>query len=115
MIFRFILIFCVFSANAEQSRDLFTIQDNFESNFLSEIIENYLIKYFNNEEHVISITLASCKEKHRQYQEDLLTKIFNNSKVRQFTNIIFQKTANFSLDGWNTLNLIFIQKCKSLA
>lgn len=116
MNFRF--YFIIFSISVECEKEfhkVFTIQKNIDqSAILSELIANYLIKYFDDEENFISIIIASSEVDQRYFQHNSLDLLFSQPKIREFSHNILSTIEISNRTERNIFNLIFVEGSKCL-
>lgn len=113
-----ILFICTISIGvALRSHDNFKIEqsDTDESVILGEIITNYLIKYFSDEQIFVSIVLAPSKTDQSDFQEDLFVNLFDNPQLTEFAASTSDGLDCEVRDRRNAFNLILVDDSKSLS
>lgn len=112
-----ILIICTISIGFTLSscNDFEIEQSNTdESVILGEIITNYLIKYFSDEQIYVSIVLAPSNFDQFNFQEDLFVNLFDNPKLTEFASNTLDRLDNTVQDHRNTFNMILVDDSESL-
>lgn len=86
-----------------------------DSVILSEIISNYLTKYFRGSKIFIMIILAPSENDHRNFQEDFFGHLFENAVSNEFSSISLDRLDNAIHEHRNAFNIIFVDDSKSLS
>lgn len=81
---------------------------------LTEIIGNYLYKYFNNEHEFFSITSLSSSCDQKYFQQDLIQQLIISPKSGNFTYNFLNEIDSAQHENKNTFNLIFVDDRNSL-
>lgn len=77
------------------------------SKILSEIISNYIDKFFSEDQFFVSIILKSSKNDH-QFEEDFFVQLFNDLNHTEFAHNIIDQLENETYDNMNAFNLILV-------
>lgn len=86
-----------------------------DSVILGEIIANFLINYFSNDQIFVSILLP-LTEGHQQYfQEDLFDHLFYHPELTECSFCILNKMHNTTGGYENTLNIILVNNSLTLS
>lgn len=110
----FIIIFlCAASVSCSQS-DLAVIKPSSNNSvILSEIIANYLKKYFRDAEIFVSIIL-STSEKNQHFLDDFFIHFFNDPRMKMFSFNILDKLDRIIHENRHAFNIIFANDADSL-
>lgn len=82
---------------------------------LSEIITNYVVKYFSKEKYSVTLVLKSLKNDEFHFEEEFFDHLFNQLDQAEFSHNIIDKLDNTTYDNRNALNLILVDDCDSLS
>lgn len=116
---KFIIFIFIFS-KILYAQDIFEPSTNWNSLvkdktiILTEIIGNYLYKYFNNEHEFFSITSSSSNSDQKYFQEDLIQQLIMSSKSGNFTYNFLNELDPAQHENKNTFNLIFVEDRNAL-
>lgn len=94
----------------------FKIEQSFtdESYILSEIMTNYLLKYFYNDRIFISIVFSPSRNNRNLFQSNFLENLFNEPALTEFQRNILNKLDESTDNHRNAFNLISIDDYESL-
>lgn len=81
---------------------------------LSEIITNYIVKYFSKEKFFVSMIFKSAKKDLKIFEEEFFDHLFNNLDQAEFAHNIIDKLDNATYDNRNAFNLILVDECDIL-
>lgn len=85
-----------------------------KSVILSEIITNYLTKYFSGDDIFVSIIYPSFKEQRSHFRHDLFDNLFNTSASTKFAHSLSDELDSSIRDHRQAFNLILIDEHEAL-
>lgn len=89
--------------------------DTEESVVLGEIITNYLIKYFSEDQIFVSIILLPSKKDRNNFEEDFFANLFDNPALTEFAHSTLNKLDNTIRGHRNAFNIIIVDGSESLS
>lgn len=115
-LFRYLLICATSIGFILSSRSYFEIEQSNtdDSVILGEIVTNYLIKYFRDEQIYVSIVLPPSKYDQFNFQEDLFVNLFDSPQLTEFASSTLERLDNTVQDHRNAFNMILIDDSESL-
>lgn len=81
---------------------------------LSEILTNFLIKYFSDKDIFVTIILEPLHEEQQCFQQDLFVDLFDNPALTEFAYSILDQLDSAIRDHRNAFNLIIIENNNGL-
>lgn len=85
-----------------------------ETNVITEILSNYLERYFGQRQAFISFALSSVKIERKFVQENLVSELVTNPKLANFSYNILNKVDQSQGENKRVFNLIFVDGSDSL-
>lgn len=82
---------------------------------LSEIITNYIVKYFSKEKYFVSMVVKSSKTDKLHFEEEFFDHLFNDLDQAEFAHNIIDKLDNATYDNRNAFHLILVDDCDILS
>lgn len=82
---------------------------------LSEIITNYIVKYFSKEKFFVSMVLKSSKNDRTHFEEEFFDHLFNDLDQAEFAHNVIDKLDNVTYDNRNAFNLILVDDSSILS
>lgn len=89
--------------------------DTEESVVLGEIITNYLIKYFSEDQIFVSIILTRSEKDQNNFEDDFFANLFDVPAMTEFAHNTLDKLDNTIRDHRNAFNIIIVDGSKSLS
>lgn len=86
-----------------------------EQLILAEIITNYLIKYFSDEQTFVSMILAPSEKDQQYFYEDFFKDLFDHPTLTEFPHNIQYHLDNAVRDHRSAFNIIFIDSSESIS
>lgn len=80
----------------------------------TEIISNYLSKYFSQEKVFLSLCFSSSNSDQKYFQEKLITSLITRPKINEFSYNILGHVHQFRRRNRNVFNVIFVDTITSL-
>lgn len=115
MNFRPLLLLFILRAQCTVAHGLFSeIFYAGDSFILSEIITNFLLKYFINDPIFISIVISPSLDNQSSFQNDFFGTLFDEPALADFPYNILQKLDNSARDYRNAFNLILVDDQETL-
>lgn len=111
-----ILFFFILRMKFTLARYEFVIEQSStdDSFILSEIITNFLLKYFSNEKIFISIVASPSQDSHDLFQSDFFENLFDDPALEEFPYNILQQLDDSVYDYRNAFNIILIDSHETL-
>lgn len=111
-----ILFFFILKMKFTLARYNFVIEQSStdDSFILSEIITNFLLKYFSNEQIFISIVASPSQESNGLFQSDFFENLFDDPALEEFPYNILQQLDDSVYDYRNAFNIILIDSHETL-
>lgn len=82
---------------------------------LSEIITNYIVKYFSKEKFFVSMVLKSSKNDQFRFEEEFFDHLFNDLYQAEFAHTVIDRLDNVTYDNRNAFNLILVDDSSILS
>lgn len=111
---RFIFVFVNILSIASSFRENVEIIERNATIIPTEIISNYLHKFFSFEYFSLSIALSSSNLYQQYFQADLIEELVTNSKLNDYSFSILNKVYQKRIGNTNVFNLILIDEGDSL-
>lgn len=108
----FIHFLCV-ESSLNNFKSLEPIKDD-EVNVLTEIVSNYLYKYFYKQQVYFMIAISSSNPEQKLFQEDVICKLVTGSKFGYFSYNFLDIVDQENRGNKNAFNLIFVDGAASL-
>lgn len=112
--FVFLMIyFAVIESAPALHRDL-EPPNSHETNVITEILGNYLERYFGQRQAFLSFALSSVKIERKLIQENLVSELVTSPKLVNFSYNILNKVDQSQGENKRVFNLIFVDGTDSL-
>lgn len=111
-----LLLLFVCSGYTLHPRSNFVFQESPSENsaVLSEILANYIVKYFGDEEIFLSIILGSSNNERNHFHTDLFYHLFDNPNLKEFPYNVLYSLGNVAGGKRSAFGLILIKDTDSL-
>lgn len=108
------ILFCVAFATSSQHSFVIDQSATDESVVLGEILTNYFIKYFSDEQIFISIILPPSKKAKNHFSSDFFVELFDDPALAEFAYSTLDRLDDSIRDHRRSFNLIITDDWNSL-